>query len=48
MNFYSLTPFDAFNGSLVEHCPIHVEGFKSVTYSRIQGTRREKSPKGVN
>jgi hypothetical protein len=45
MKIYSLMPFDAFNGSLVEHCPIHVAGFKLVTYSRMQGTRKEKSPK---
>jgi hypothetical protein len=38
-------PFDAFNGSLVEHFPTHVAGFKLVTYSRIQETSREKSPK---
>jgi hypothetical protein len=45
MKIYSLMPFDAFNGSLVEYCPIHVEGFKLVTHSRIQGKRKEKSPK---
>jgi hypothetical protein len=45
MKIYSLMPFDAFNGSLVEYCPIHVAGFKIVTHSRIQGKRKEKSPK---
>jgi hypothetical protein len=45
MKIYSLMPFDAFNGSLVEHCLIHVARLKLVTYSRIQGTRRAKSPK---
>jgi hypothetical protein len=48
MKIYSLMSFDAFNGSLVEHCPIHVAGLKSVTHSRIQGTTRAKSPKVVN
>jgi hypothetical protein len=48
MKIYSLMPFDAFNGSLVEHYPIHVAGFKLVTYSRIQGTRGENHQKGVN
>jgi hypothetical protein len=38
-------PLDAFNGSLVEHCLIHVVVLKLITYSRIQGTRRAKSPK---
>jgi hypothetical protein len=48
MKIYSLMPFDAFNGSQVEYFPIHVAGLKLVTYSRIQGTRRAKSPKIVN
>jgi hypothetical protein len=38
-------PFDAFNGSLVEHFLVYGAGFKFVTYSHIQGTRREKSPR---
>jgi hypothetical protein len=38
-------PFDAFNGSLVEQCLIHVAGFKLVIHSRIQGKGKEKSPK---
>jgi hypothetical protein len=37
-------PFDAFNGSLVEQCPIHVAGFKLGTHPRIQGKRKAKSP----
>jgi hypothetical protein len=41
----SLMPFDAFNGSLVEHCLVCVSRLKLVTYSRIQGIRRAKSPK---
>jgi hypothetical protein len=41
---YSLMPFDAFNGSLVEHCLVYVAGLKLVTYPHIQGTRRAKSP----
>jgi hypothetical protein len=45
MKIYSLVPFDAFNDSLVEHCLVHVAGLRLVTYSHIQGTRREKSPK---
>jgi hypothetical protein len=45
MKIYSLMPFDAFNGSLVEYCPIHVGGFKLVTHSPIQGKRKEKSPR---
>jgi hypothetical protein len=45
MKFYSLMPFDAFNGSLVEYCPVHVAGFKLVTHSRIQGKRKEKLPR---
>jgi hypothetical protein len=45
MKIYSLTPFDAFNGSLLEHCLVHVAGLRLVTYSHIQGTRRAKSPK---
>jgi hypothetical protein len=36
--------FDAFNGSLVEHCLVYIAGLELVTYSRIQGTRRAKSP----
>jgi hypothetical protein len=47
MKIYYLMPFDAFNGSLVEYCPIHVAGFKLVTHSRIQGKRKKKSPKKV-
>jgi hypothetical protein len=45
MKIYSLMPFNAFNGSLVEYCLIYISGLKLVTYSRIQGTRRAKSPK---
>jgi hypothetical protein len=45
MKIYSLMPFDAFNGSLVEHFLVYGAGFKFVTYSHIQGTRREKSPR---
>jgi hypothetical protein len=45
MKIYSLMPFDAFNGSLVDYCLVHVAGLKLVTYSHIQGTRRAKSPK---
>jgi hypothetical protein len=45
MKIYSLMPFDAFNGSLVEQCLIHVAGFKLVIHSRIQGKGKEKSPK---
>jgi hypothetical protein len=45
VKFHSLIPFDAFNGSLVEQCLIHVSGFKVVTHSRIQGKGKEKSPK---
>jgi hypothetical protein len=48
MKIYSLMPFDAFNGSLVEQCLIHVVGFKVVTHSLIQGKGKEKSPKSVN
>jgi hypothetical protein len=44
MKIYSLMPFDVFNGSLVEHCLVYVAGLELVTYSNIQGTRREKSP----
>jgi hypothetical protein len=44
MKIYSLMPFDAFNGSLVEYFPIHVAGFKLVTHPRIQGKRKAKSP----
>jgi hypothetical protein len=45
MKIYSLMTFDAFNGSLVEHCLVYVTGLKLVTYSCIQATRRAKSPK---
>jgi hypothetical protein len=45
VKFHSLISFDAFNVSLVEQCLIHVSGFKVVTYSRIQGKGKEKSPK---
>jgi hypothetical protein len=45
MKICSLVPFDAFNGSLVEHYLVYVAGLKLVTYSHIQGTRRAKSPK---
>jgi hypothetical protein len=45
MKIYSLMPFNAFNGSLVEQCLILVAGFKLVTHSRIQGKRKKKSPK---
>jgi hypothetical protein len=38
-------PFDAFNGSLVEHCLVYVAKLKLVTYSHNQGTRRTKSSK---
>jgi hypothetical protein len=38
-------PFDAFNGSLVQHCLVYVAGLKLVTCPHIQGTRRGKSPK---
>jgi hypothetical protein len=38
-------PFDAFNGSLVEHCLVCVARLKVVTCPHIQGTRRVKSPK---
>jgi hypothetical protein len=38
-------PFDAFDGSLVEQCLIHVAGFKLVIHSCIQGKGKEKSPK---
>jgi hypothetical protein len=44
MKIYSLIPFDAFNVALVEHCLDYVAGLELVTYSHIQGTRREKSP----
>jgi hypothetical protein len=47
MKIYSLMPFDAFNGSLVEHCLVHVAELELVTYSYNQGTRRAKSSKGV-
>jgi hypothetical protein len=45
MKISTLMPFDAFNGSLVEQCLIHVAGFKVVTHSRIQGKNHQK---GVN
>jgi hypothetical protein len=45
MKIYSLMPFDAFNGSLVEQCLILVVGFKLVIHSLIQGKGKEKSPK---
>jgi hypothetical protein len=45
VKIYSLMPFDAFNGSLVEHCVVYVVGLKLVTCPHIQGTRRVKSPK---
>jgi hypothetical protein len=45
VKFYSLMPFDAFNGSLVEQCLILVAGFKLVIHSLIQGKGKEKSPK---
>jgi hypothetical protein len=45
MKIYSLMPFDAFNGSLVEQCLILVAGFKLVIHSLIQGKGKEKSPK---
>jgi hypothetical protein len=38
-------PFNAFSGSLVEHCLVYVAGLKLVICPHIQGTRREKSPK---
>jgi hypothetical protein len=44
MKIYSLMPFDAFNASLVEYCPIHVAGFNLVTHPCIQGKRKAKSP----
>jgi hypothetical protein len=37
-------PFDAFNGSLVEHCLVYVAGLELVTYSHNQGTTWAKSP----
>jgi hypothetical protein len=45
VKFFSLMPFDAFNGSLVEQCPIHVAGFKLGTHPHIRGKRKAKSPK---
>jgi hypothetical protein len=45
MKIYSLMPFDAFNGSLVEQGLILVAGFKLVIHSLIQGKGKEKSPK---
>jgi hypothetical protein len=44
VKIYSLIPFDAFNGSLAEHCLVYVAGLKLVTCPHIQGTRRVKSP----
>jgi hypothetical protein len=40
-------PFDDFNGSPVEQCPIHVAGFKLGTHPRIREIKKGKSPKGV-
>jgi hypothetical protein len=48
VKFHSLIPFDAFNGSLVEQCLIHLAGFKLVIHSRIQGKGKENHQKGVN
>jgi hypothetical protein len=48
MKIYSLMPFDAFNGSLVEQCLIHVAGIKLVIHSHIQGKGKENHQKGVN
>jgi hypothetical protein len=45
IEIYSLMPFDAFNGSLVEHCLVYVGELEFVICSHIQGTRRAKSPK---
>jgi hypothetical protein len=45
MKIYSLMPFDAFNGSLVEQCLILVVGFKLVIHSLTQRKGKEKSPK---
>jgi hypothetical protein len=45
MKIYSLMPFDAFNGSLVEQGLILVAGFKLVIHSLIQEKAKEKSPK---
>jgi hypothetical protein len=45
VKFHSLIPFNAFNGSLVEQCLIHVAGFKLVIHSHIQGEGKGKSPK---
>jgi hypothetical protein len=45
MKIYFLMPFDAFNGSLVEHCLILVAGCKLVIHSLTQGKGKEKSPK---
>jgi hypothetical protein len=45
MKIYSLMPFDAFNGSLVEQCLILGARFKLVIHSLIQGKGKEKSPK---
>jgi hypothetical protein len=44
MKIYSLMPFSAFNGSLVEYCLIHVAGIKLMTHPCIQGKRKAKSP----
>jgi hypothetical protein len=35
--------FDAFNGSLVEHCLVYIAGLELLTYLHNQGTRRAKS-----
>jgi hypothetical protein len=52
MKIYPIMPFDAFNGSLVEHCLVSVADLKLVICSHNQGTRRAKSPnighQGVN
>jgi hypothetical protein len=45
MKIYSLMPFDALNGSLVEQGLILVAGFKLVIHSLIQEKGKEKSPK---
>jgi hypothetical protein len=44
VKIYSLMLYDAFNGSLVEHCLVYVAGLKLVTCPHIQETRRIKSP----
>jgi hypothetical protein len=45
MKIYSVIPFNAFNGSLVEQGLILVAEFKLVIHSLIQGKGKEKSPK---